>query len=83
MLVDQDDIEYFNILLETNIFVDVKEMTRYSRADALTLAEKIEKDSILFYSHLASVLKGLADEELKIILAEEKKHLKYLDKVNI
>ena len=51
-------------------------MTRIKKLiESLELAEKMEKDGILFVHQLMSMYPDLADKELKIILREEKKHL--------
>lgn len=76
--MSEEDIEYTQVLLDLNIFANINEMNRFSKSDALTLAEKIETDSILFYTHLMSIMPGFAAAELKIILAQEKLHLKYV-----
>ena len=74
--ISDDEIEYTNLLIDSNIFVNEKVRSKYMRSDALILASKVESDSIIFYSQLIRLFPDTAKDELEIILKEEKKHLK-------
>jgi len=71
----EDEIEYVKELMEENI----KEKHQFDKnkklIDSLELAERMEKDGILFVHQLMTMYPDLAEKELKIILKEEKKHL--------
>lgn len=71
----EDEIEYVKELMEENI----KEKHQFDKnkklVESLELAEKMEKDGILFVHQLMTMYPDLAEKELKIILKEEKKHL--------
>lgn len=72
----EDEIEYTELIIDTSIFVNAEVKSRYLKSDALIVAEKIEKDSILFYTQMKKLFPDVAKEEIEIILKEEKKHLK-------
>lgn len=72
----EDEVEYTELLINSNIFTDEKLKKRYLKGNALQMAEKIERDSILFYTQLKRLFPDVAKEEMEIILKEEKKHLK-------
>ncbi len=74
--MSKEDIEYTEILIETNILTNKDIKKRYSKFDALLIAEKVERDGIMFMNQLMDIYPSLAKEELKVILSEEKKHLK-------
>lgn len=76
-----EDAEYMNLLIETNMFEDTDDTLekfrgRYAKADALELAEKIERDGIMFINELQNLFPDVAPKEISLVLAEEKKHLK-------
>ena len=72
----EDEVEYTELLINTNIFTNEKVKSRYLKSDALVMAEKIERDSILFYTQLIRLFPDVAKDEMEIILKEEKKHLR-------
>lgn len=72
----EDEVEYTELLINTNIFTNEKVKIRYLKSDALVMAEKIERDSILFYTQLIRLFPDVAKDEMEIILKEEKKHLR-------
>lgn len=71
----EEEIEYTNSLINENI----KEKHEFDKSmkikDALELAEKMEKDGILFVYQMMSLYPDIAQKEMKTILREEKKHL--------
>lgn len=72
----EDEVEYTELLINTNIFTNEKVKSRYLKSDALVMAEKIERDSILFYTQLKRLFPDIAKDEMEIILKEEMKHLR-------
>ncbi len=71
-----EDIEYTETLIETNILTNKEIKKIYSNFDALLVAEKVERDGIILIHQLMDFYPSVAMEELKVILSEEKKHLK-------
>lgn len=71
----EEEIEYVKELMEENIRAKHQYDKNKKLIESLELAEKMEKDGILFVHQLMSMYPDLADKELKIILREEKKHL--------
>lgn len=71
----EEEIEYTKALIDENI----KEKHQFDKSmklkDALDLAEKMEKDGILFVYQMMSLYPDIAQKEMKTILNEEKKHL--------
>ncbi|SHI92252.1 Rubrerythrin [Geosporobacter subterraneus DSM 17957] len=77
----EDDAAYIELLIETDMFsqsedVLAKMQGKYAKEDALHVAEKIERDAILYINELKLLFPDLAPEEINIVLAEEKKHLR-------
>ncbi|AOT70833.1 ferritin family protein [Geosporobacter ferrireducens] len=77
----EDDASYIALLIETDIFsqsddVLTKIQGKFSKEDALHIAEKIERDAILYINELKLLFPELAPDEINIVLAEEKKHLR-------
>lgn len=71
----EEEIEYTNSLINENI----KEKHKFDKSmklkDALNLAEKMERDGILFVYQMMELYPDIAQKEMKSILREEKKHL--------
>lgn len=79
--LDEEDALYTDSLIEANVFTNDNVRKRFGKEDALILAEKVERDGIMFIDQLRSIYPELAVDELKVIMSEEKKHLKFvLDK---
>jgi rubrerythrin len=79
--LDEDELKYTESLIENNIFDASGIKKRFVKEDAMILAEKIERDAILFVGQLKTLYPELAKDELAIITREEKKHLQFvLDK---
>ncbi len=77
----EDDASYIELLIETDMFsqsddVLAKMQGRFSKEDALHVAEKIERDGIMFINELKLLFPDLAPKEISLVLAEEKKHLR-------
>ena len=71
----EEEIEYVKELMEGNSKESHKFDKNKKLVESLELAEKMEKDGILFVHQLMTMYPDLAEKELKIILKEEKKHL--------
>lgn len=79
--LDEDELKYTESLIKNNLFDESGIKKRFAKEDAMILAEKIERDAILFVGQLKILYPELAKDELAIITKEEKKHLQYvLDK---
>lgn len=76
--LSDDEAEYVELLIKTHIFQNEDVKARYSKRDALVIAEKVERDAILFVEQVRSLFPGLIPEEFKVIMNEEKKHLNYV-----
>jgi len=69
------DRQYIEALIDVNVVTNKEMEKRYSKFDALLLAEKIERDGIMLVEQLIFLYPSLAKEEIGIILKEEKSHL--------
>jgi rubrerythrin len=79
--LSEEEALYTDTLIEANVFTNDKVRKRFAKEDALILAEKVERDGIMFIDQLRSIYPDLAVDELAVIMSEEKKHLKFvLDK---
>ena len=74
--LEEDDADYLETLIKTNVFNDPKLKKHMVKEDALVIAEKIEKDGIVLYKELRELYPELDNEEMDKIISEEKKHLK-------
>ncbi|MDO9592076.1 MAG: hypothetical protein Q7I98_02660, partial [Erysipelotrichaceae bacterium] len=75
------DVDYIDTLINNNMFEDsddtvAKVRGKYIKDDALVIAEKIERDGIIFVNELMRLFPNVASDEIKVVLAEERKHLK-------
>jgi len=71
----EEEIEYTKSLIEVNLTGKHSFDKDAKLKDSLELAEKMEKDGILFVHQMMSMYPDIAEKEMKIILKEEKKHL--------
>jgi len=76
--LSDEDLEYTEMLIKTHIFQNEDVKNRYNKQDALVIAEKVERDSIIFVEQVRSLFPELIPEEFKVIMKEEKKHLNYV-----
>ena len=72
----EEEIEYTKSLIEENISDKQLGDKSMLLKDALELAEKMERDGILFVYQMMELYPDIAQKEMKIILKEEKKHLR-------
>lgn len=76
--LSEEDLEYTEMLIKTHIFQNADVKNRYNKQDALVIAEKVERDSIIFVEQVRSLFPEWVPEEFKTIMKEEKKHLNYV-----
>lgn len=70
----EEEIEYTNSLIFENIQKKQFDTTMKLK-ESLEIAEKMEKDGILFVYQMMSLYPDIAPKEMKTILREEKMHL--------
>jgi rubrerythrin len=78
--LEQSDAEYVDLLVESNVLFDdelVEEAKKiFTKSQIFDLAERAERDAVLFVTELQRLYPDLAKEEMAIILKEEQSHLK-------
>ena len=78
--LEKSDAEYVDLLVENNVLFDDELVEKakkiFSKSQIFDLAEKAERDAILFVNELQRLYPDLAKEEMAIILKEEQAHLK-------
>ena len=86
-----DDVEYgsyLQALIDSSVFTDdhvAREMARRAEgpAEALQLALGAEKDSILFYSEMRSLVPQRERDAIEEIIREERKHVRELSDLKL
>ncbi|RQD70501.1 MAG: hypothetical protein D5S00_04090 [Tindallia sp. MSAO_Bac2] len=78
--VSEEEREYLDSLIENDMFADAdrsmeKIKGKYTKDEALEIAEKVERDGIMYIYELTRLFPDLAPKEMKKILNEERKHL--------
>ena len=71
----EEEIEYTKSLIDENINAKHEFDKNKKFGDSLELAERMEKDGILFVHQMMEMYPDIANKEMKVILMEEKKHL--------
>ena len=79
--IAEEDRDYLELMILNNIFSKGKDhMAEIKKLletmDPYDLAEKLERDAILYVLELQELYPNLAPEEISIILKEERKHLR-------
>ena len=78
--IDENDAEYMDLLVESNVAFDEKLVEKakklFSKDQIFDLAEKAERDAVMYVTELQRLYPDLAKEEMEIILKEERNHLK-------
>lgn len=79
--ISEEDSAYIETLIQNNMFEDAEDTVakvrgKYAKDDALTIAEKIERDGLIFVAELMRLYPDVAPDEIKKVLSEERKHLK-------
>lgn len=78
--VSEEDMAYLDALMANDMFADAdrameKIKGKYTKDEALEIAEKLERDGIMYIYELQTLFPDLAPKEMKKILNEERKHL--------
>ncbi|MCT4585327.1 MAG: hypothetical protein N4A54_10415 [Peptostreptococcaceae bacterium] len=76
--LDDEEIEYVETLIQTNVLNDKTSNSKYTKEEAIMLAERVERDGIILISQLIDMYDQRDLKEIKTILKEEKRHLKYV-----
>ena len=78
--LDKSDAEYVELLVESNILFDdelvEKAKKLFTKSQIFDLAERAERDAILFVTEMQRLYPNMAQAEMAIILKEEQAHLK-------
>jgi rubrerythrin len=78
--LDESVTEYVDLLIKHNVIFDNKLIEKAKtitvRSQILDIAERAERDAVLFVTELQKLYPDMAKDEMEIILSEEKKHLK-------
>jgi rubrerythrin len=78
--LDEAYLEYVDLLIKHNVLFDnnliEKAKTITIRSQILDIAERAEREAILFVTELQKMYPDMAKDEMVIILNEERKHLK-------
>lgn len=78
--LDESYSEYIDLLITRNVVFDNKLIeaakTVSTRIQILDIAERAERDAILFVTEIQKMYPDMAKDEMEIILNEERKHLK-------
>ncbi len=78
--IEQSEAEYVDLLIESNSLFDEELIEKarkvFTKSQIFDIAERAERDAVLFVTELQKLYPDLAKEEVAIILNEEKKHLK-------
>ncbi|MDW7678373.1 MAG: ferritin family protein [Bacillota bacterium] len=78
--VTEEDLAYLESLMENDMFADAdksleKIKGKYTKDEALEIAEKVERDGIMYIYEMQTLFPDLAPKEMKKILNEERRHL--------
>jgi rubrerythrin len=78
--LEASDAEYVDLLVESNVLFDDELVQKakkiFTKSQIFDLAERAERDAILFVTELQRLYPNMAQEEMAIILKEEQAHLK-------
>jgi rubrerythrin len=70
--------EYLESLIKFSYFRNDAVKKRFVKEEALLIAEKIEKDTLILAQELNTLFPEVAPKELKFVIGEEKKHLNFV-----
>lgn len=80
--LEENDAEYMDLLIKNNVLFDEKLIDKaknvFTKSQIFDIAERAERDAVLFVTELQRLYPDLAKDEMSIILNEEKKHLKMI-----
>lgn len=78
--LEASDAEYVDLLVESNVLFDDELVEKakkiFTKSQIFDIAERAERDAILFVTELQRLYPDMAKEEMAIILKEEQAHLK-------
>lgn len=78
--IEESDAEFVDMLIENNTTFDEELVNKarkvFTKSQIFDIAEKAERDAILFVQELQRLYPDVAKDEIQVILNEEKKHLK-------
>lgn len=79
--VSEEKEQYLNLLIENNMLKDaekiLKKAAKVTNKDEIyDLAERAERDSVLFVEELINLFPNLQPEDFRVVLQEEKNHLR-------
>lgn len=80
---DQASADYLDLLMENDLLADMDHLLESARkthfkSQIFDLCERIERDSVMYVREFMDLYPEVAPEQMKIILAEEKKHLQMI-----
>ncbi len=78
--VSEDQAEYIKLLVENNMLKDADKLLQKAakttdRDEIFDLAERAERDSVLYVEELITLFPNMQTEDFKVVLKEEKDHL--------
>ncbi len=76
--VEDDAYEFIDSLIKFSYFRNEAVKKRFIKEDALVVAEKIERDTLILVHELHTLYPNIAPDEIKIVMNEEKKHLNFV-----
>ena len=76
--VEDDVHEFLESLVKFSYFRNDAVKKRFVKEDALVVAEKIERDTLILVQELQSLYPKIAPDEIEVVLKEEKKHLNFV-----
>jgi len=79
--VSEEHAQYLNLLIENNMLKDADKLIEKAakitiKDDLYDIAERSERDSVLFVQELIDLFPKLQPEDFRIVLREEKDHLR-------
>lgn len=78
--LEKSDAEYVDLLIESNVLWDDELVEKakkiFTKSQIFDLAERAERDAVLFVTELQRLYPDMAKDEMAIILKEEQAHLK-------
>ncbi len=78
--LEKSDAEYVDLLVESNVLWDDELVEKakkiFTKSQIFDLAERAERDAVLFVTELQRLYPDMAKDEMAIILKEEQAHLK-------
>ncbi|OPL08405.1 MAG: hypothetical protein AVO33_10640 [delta proteobacterium ML8_F1] len=76
--LEDEDYEYIDSMIRYNYFRTEAVRDKDVKENALMVAEKVERDAVMLVQEVMELFPKVAPKEMKKILKEEKKHLKYV-----